>query len=115
MGFEINKTKNKKEDPDQKSEKKPRLDDKENPALNKDSNSSDNNISDEKLYNNNSKNNDIPDNRDIKDDESVSTVDLTEVDAIPIVEIMPSTDKIKLNATLPQSDKNQKYKKNKKK
>ena len=41
MGFEINKTKNKKEDPDQKSEKKPRLDDKENPALNKDSNSSD--------------------------------------------------------------------------
>ena len=115
MGFEINKTKNKKEDPDQKSEKKPRLDDKENPALNKDSNSSDNNISDEKINNNNSKNNDIPDNRDIKDDESVSTVDLTEVDAIPIVEIMPSTDKIKLNATLPQSDKNQKYKKNKKK
>lgn len=53
---------------------------------------------------------------DINIDEiDISSIELTEANEIPVAEITPSSEKIKLNATLPKSEKNQKPKKSKKK
>ena len=49
------------------------------------------------------------------DESNISSIELTEVDEIPVAEVTPTNEKIKLNAALSKSEKAQKYKKTKKK
>lgn len=114
MGFGL--TNNKKNASTQKSDKKTRLEADDNAMTDNDSTSNPDAITVETVRENEvSLFDDTKNKSDIKDKTSNDSIELTEVDAIPITEIIPSTEKIKLNATLHQSDKNQKSKKSKKK
>lgn len=116
MGFGINTSNSKKDNSVQKSDKKPRVNDENNTTdIMDDTVLSTESISSEIINDDNPSLEKIQTEKSADSTSTSSTIDLTEVDVIPIAEIIPSTEKIKLNASLPQSDKNQKVKKSKKK
>ena len=117
MGFGLTKSNNKKAAAPEKPDKKTRSEVETKAADDNDkNNSASDTITAETIkVDENSLFDDIQEKPSPDNKTGSTSVELAEAEAIPVTEIIPSTEKIKLNATLPQTNKNQKSKKSKKK